>query len=144
MKQKKYLKNIKLNQCNPKNKKLVLVNDECYNIFENNYTHGGYICGDNGRWSKKCVPSYCDPGYIFNYTSNKCESKYYYIPDIIKKTKIKTNLRKSFNFLIIFIFLLFLCLTLICYKCKKNKNKIKNEKKDEEELISFDDNYFKK
>ena len=95
-------------QCNPKNKKLVLVNDECYNIFENNYTHGGYICGDNGRWSKKCVPSYCDPGYRFNYTSNKCESQYYYIPDITKNTKIQTNERKSFNFLIIFIFLLFL------------------------------------
>ena len=114
MKQKKIFEKYKT-QCNPKNKKLVLVNDECYNIFENNYTHGGYICGDNGKWSKKCVPSYCDPGYIFNYTSNKCESKYYYIPElnITKNTKIKTNSRKSFNFLIIFIFLLFLCLTLI-------------------------------
>jgi hypothetical protein len=60
------------NQCNPKNKKLVLVSGECDNKFENGYTHGGYECADDGKWSNKCVPSFCDPSYLFNYTSQKC------------------------------------------------------------------------
>ena len=58
--------------CNPKNKRLVLVDNECDLFFENNYTHGGYECGDDGNWSKKCVPSYCDIGYIFDHIKKKC------------------------------------------------------------------------
>jgi len=54
-------------QCNPKNKKIVLITDECYNAFKNNYTHGGYECGNDGKWINICVPSYCDYKYIFNY-----------------------------------------------------------------------------
>ena len=58
--------------CNPKNKRLVLVSSECDIFFENNYTHGGYKCGDDEKWSKKCVPSYCDIGYIFDHIKKKC------------------------------------------------------------------------
>ena len=60
------------NKCNPKNKKLILVTNECDGKFENKYTHGGYLCGDNGYWTKQCAPSYCDIGYIFDFTKNKC------------------------------------------------------------------------
>ena len=59
-------------QCNPKNKKLVKVTNKCDYTFENNYTHGGYECGDDGYWSTKCVASYCDLGYIFDYAQGKC------------------------------------------------------------------------
>ena len=59
-------------ECNSKNKKLVLVSSECDGSFKNKYTHGGYECGDNGLWSKKCVPSYCDIGYIFDHKEHKC------------------------------------------------------------------------
>ena len=59
-------------ECNPKNKKLVLVNSECDKIFKNNYTHGGYECGDDGKWSSNCIPSYCDIGYIFDHAKNEC------------------------------------------------------------------------
>ena len=52
--------------CNPKNKNLVKVTEECDNKFGNNYTHGGYECGSNGKWTNKCVASYCDMGYFFN------------------------------------------------------------------------------
>ena len=58
--------------CNPKNKKLVKVSSECDKYFDNNYTHGGYECGDDGIWSNKCVISYCDLGYIFDYNENRC------------------------------------------------------------------------
>ena len=58
--------------CNPRNKKLVLVNKECYNKFGNSYTHGGYLCGEDGKWSNRCVPSYCDEDYYFNHYLKKC------------------------------------------------------------------------
>lgn len=58
--------------CNPKNKKIVLVNQECDGKFENSYTHGGYECGDDSKWTTKCVPSYCDIGYKFLVEEKKC------------------------------------------------------------------------
>ena len=65
------IKNYKT-QCNKDNKKLLLVTEECDGQFENSYTHGGYVCGDNGLWTKTCVASYCDFGYVFDHTKNKC------------------------------------------------------------------------
>ncbi len=59
-------------ECNPNNTKLVLVSKNCDGKFGNKYTHGGYKCGENGVWSDKCVASYCDIGYIFDYVNNKC------------------------------------------------------------------------
>ena len=59
------------NKCNKKNKKLVQFSGECK--FENEFTHGGYGCGDDGKWShSNCIASYCDIGYYMNYTSRKC------------------------------------------------------------------------
>ena len=63
-------------ECNPKNKKLVKVSSECDKYFENNYTHGGYECGDDGTWSNKCVPSYCDLEYMFDYNESRCVKDY--------------------------------------------------------------------
>ena len=60
------------NKCNPNNKKLLLIHSKCDMYFNNNYTHGGYECGDDGIWSDKCVPSYCDQGYIFDYIKKEC------------------------------------------------------------------------
>lgn len=57
-------------KCNPKNKNLVLISEKC--IFEEKYTHGGYECGENGIWSDKCVPSFCDIGYFFDRNEKKC------------------------------------------------------------------------
>ena len=57
--------------CNIGNKKLVLVSEKCDGKFENDYTHGGFEC-INGKWSEKCVPTYCDQGYIFDQYIQKC------------------------------------------------------------------------
>jgi len=57
-------------KCNPKNKNLLLLSDEC--TFSESYIHGGYECNDDGTWSKKCVPSYCDIGYTFDYKKKDC------------------------------------------------------------------------
>ena len=60
-------------QCNPENKKLLLIDSECDKSFKNNYTHGGYECGSDGKWNKKkCVASYCDLGFIFDHIKKKC------------------------------------------------------------------------
>ena len=100
-------------ECNPKNKKLVLVNSECDKIFKNNYTHGGYECGDDGKWSSNCIPSYCDIGYIFDHAKNEC------IIDACSE--------KGFNIIFIIIIislilsLIILFIFIICVCIKKNK-----------------------
>ena len=58
--------------CIKNNKKIVLVTSKCDGKFGNDYTHGGYECGDDGKWTSNCVASYCDVGYIFDYNKNKC------------------------------------------------------------------------
>ena len=57
--------------CNPKNKRLLLISSECDEKFSS-HVHGGYECGDDGKWSKNCVASYCDIGYIFDHEKKKC------------------------------------------------------------------------
>ena len=58
--------------CNKSNKNLVKISEECDGQFGNDYTHGGYECGNDGKWSNKCVPSCCDPGYFFKKKKKKC------------------------------------------------------------------------
>ena len=64
-------------ECNPDNKKLLLIDENCDKSFKNNYTHGGYQCGSDGKWNKtKCVASYCDLGFIFDQMKKKCVVDY--------------------------------------------------------------------
>lgn len=58
-------------QCNPNNKKLLLITSECDGKFKE-HVHGGYECDENGFWTKNCVPSYCDIGYIFDFEKKEC------------------------------------------------------------------------
>ena len=119
-------------QCNPKNKNLLLIDDKCY--FLGPHLHGGFPCGDNGLWNKnKCVPSYCDVGYIYNKTENKCVKDYCFKKDEFnayyyehyKKVEIK-NMSKITNIFII-IFVLFQIILIILMFTKRFK-KIKNRK----------------
>jgi hypothetical protein len=128
-------------QCNPYNKRLVFVTDECNNKFENGYTHGGYECGDDGKWSNKCVPSYCDPGNVFNYTSNKCipiqeKVDFSYM---VKKHVIRYHTRESLDFLTIFpiMLLIFIAVYFIYYSFIKKNNKKTKADENGEELISI-------
>ena len=59
-------------KCNPNNKRLIFITNECDGKFGNSYTHGGYECGNDGFWTKTCVASYCDEGYIFDHINKKC------------------------------------------------------------------------
>ena len=131
------------NQCNPKNKKLVLVNNECDNKFGNEYTHGGYECGDDGKWTNNCVPSYCDPGYVFNYKENKCVSIMEKVDfsSMVVKHVIKYHTKESLDFWTIFpIISIIFILGIIYYytMIKKNKKNVKTDE-NEEELVSIEE-----
>jgi hypothetical protein len=58
--------------CNSENKRIILLSEECDGHFLNQYTHGGFECGDEGLWSDKCVEVYCSRGYNFDRTEKKC------------------------------------------------------------------------
>ena len=59
-------------QCNKNNKNLLLLTKECDGKFGNRHMHGGFECGDDGKWSQNCVPSYCDEEFIFDVVDKKC------------------------------------------------------------------------
>ena len=105
-------------KCNPSNKKLVLISDLCNGKFENEYTHGGYKCGESGLWSNFCIPSYCDEGFVFNQKLKKC---------LKRENKI--------NIIIIYIILLILCI--IAYILIEIKNEENEEDDSGEELIDI-------
>ena len=60
-------------RCYSNIKKVLKLSEECDGKFGNKFTHGGYLCDDEGNWSQECKPNYCDGGYIFNEDTNKCE-----------------------------------------------------------------------
>ena len=106
-------------ECNPKNKRLLFITDEC--VFDDKLMHGGYECGNDGKWSKTCVPSYCDNGYIYDKKTNKC------IEDICLKieenndSKSKENSKEatatfiaSMVFFGLFVIALILYIILLC------------------------------
>ena len=51
--------------CNPKNKDILFETDEC-KFPDDPHALGGYECGKDGTWTKKCVPYYCEIGYYFD------------------------------------------------------------------------------
>jgi hypothetical protein len=105
-------------QCNKDNKKLLNITEECDGQFENSYTHGGYVCGDNGYWTKTCVASYCDFGYVFDHTKKKC------IVDACKPEDVE----KSF-YIIITVILVILVGSIIAFIiCYIIQNKRKQER----------------
>ena len=98
--------------CNPKNKKLLLISSECDGQFSS-HAHGGYECGDDGKWSKKCVASYCDIGYIFDHEKKKCIESPCALEDITLKLII----------ILIVIFVVIIGAIVISYICIKIRRK---------------------
>jgi len=128
-------------ECNPNNQKLILFKNECDESFGNKYTHGGYQCGGNGKWVEKCVASYCDIGYIFDYNKQQC------IIDVCSERENKENEHENENndqsqnkneensntfyyifypCLIIFIFIIIVIVFIIIRKNRKTNLEIEN------------------
>ena len=128
-------------QCNPNNKKLVLVTNECDNKFENEFTHGGYECGDDGKWTNNCVPSYCDPGYVFSYKTKKCVSimEKIDLSNMVVKHVIKYSEKSALDFwtIVPLIALIFILAVIIYNYAWKKTNKIVKKDDNGEELISI-------
>ena len=60
-------------ECNPDNKFLYYETSDCDSKISINNAHGGYICGDNGKWDKNtCIVAYCDEGYYLNDNRTEC------------------------------------------------------------------------
>ena len=114
-------------ECNPKNQKLLKIIEECDKEFNNNYTHGGYKCDNEGNWTTECVASYCDIGYIFDHIKKECVSDIcsFYKEDEKKDKKEKT---KAYVYVLIslgiLVFLILLVFVIIYIKKRKNRNNI--------------------
>ena len=79
-------------ECNPKNKHLVKRTSECDNQISIEHAHGGYVCGDDGKWSTTCVASYCDDGYYFDFINQICyQEKCNYTEDPSSSTTPPTS-----------------------------------------------------
>ena len=60
-------------ECNPDNKFLFYETDECDSKLKIDKAHGGYLCGNNGKWNtSNCIAAYCDQGYILNDDRTEC------------------------------------------------------------------------
>ena len=105
--------------CNPKNKKLLKITEKCDKFFNNSYTHGGYECGDDKKWTTKCVASYCDIGYIFDHEKKMCVADICSNFEKKKKTKAYIYVLISLACLIL---LLLIVIAIIYIKRCKNKN----------------------
>jgi len=59
-------------KCNPDNKNLIYVTEDCH-VDDPNALAVGYVCGDDGFWNKSsCKILTCQPKYSLDYVANKC------------------------------------------------------------------------
>lgn len=111
--------------CNSKNKRLFLKTDECNNISnKSKETHGGYICGDDGKWNKTCVPTYCDKNYILDPIKKECVFDYCTIPEGLTIIFIILGCI-LLSIIIIIVFVIYLLIR-ACFFRKRMKTKIYN------------------
>ena len=117
--------------CNPDNKNIILLSDKCK--FSDNITHGGFECGEDGKWSDKCIPSYCDMGYYYDIVQKKCivDPCYSIYEEVIKieNTKKWRKLRNLFIWIILAIVVIIIIIILFRYYWKKIKSKRNNYSK---------------
>ena len=95
-------------QCNPNNKKLLLITNKCDGKL-GEFTHGGYICGEDGFWTQKCVASYCDIGYFFDHDEKKC----------VENPCKEENVLLKFIIVILIIIIVITAIVVVFYICNK-------------------------
>ena len=125
--------------CNPKNKNILLQSDECK--FSNDpHALGGYECGDDGKWTKNCVPFYCEIGYYFDIEQKTCISDpcYSIYEEEMKKKEEEEIERKWKIFLGLWIGFLLLCVCfLIVFSISFYFNKKENKECFPNAVITF-------
>jgi len=67
-------------KCNPLNKKLLLVTDQCTSN-KPNAVRAGFACGDNGEWDRSaCKVASCKEGYVVDFENDVCVPNTCYPP----------------------------------------------------------------
>ena len=126
------------NECNKDNKLLLLEDNKCYYIEDDNHAHGGYVCGDNGKWNKsKCQAFYCDLGYYYDTYQKKC------IEDICIKSDDDNDDNNSWIFIAIIVgvsLLIILSKIINFITRKKRKSKESTEKNENDRLMESNNN----
>ena len=110
------------NICNPNNKRLLLDTKECDKIEGIEFAHGGFICGDDGKWSKECKAYYCDSGYYYDTYQNKCIKDVCLIEDNNEESKKKLPVFALVIIIIVSILVLLILSYFIFKYVKKKKN----------------------
>ena len=44
----------------------------CDAIINKTHMHGGFTCGEDGKWTTTCEGYYCDDGYYFDSYTKTC------------------------------------------------------------------------
>ena len=113
-------------QCNAKNKRLVKIDNKCDENVQQKDEHarGGYVCGNDYKWTNECVIANCEEGYVFDYDQQKC------IDDVCYLRIKQSNMLRVLIIVIVVIscvivaVLILICVILcICCCVKKRKNK---------------------
>ena len=114
-------------RCNPNNKKLVYYSDKCK--FDNEYTFGGYACDENGFWSNRCIPMFCDSEYVFDHREKKC---------VLRKRNFEFVVLYKILLVIVFVNINFILGNKIIKEFRKNKGD--DNDSNEEELVDISEN----
>ena len=125
--------------CNPNNKNIILLSEKCK--FSDNFTHGGFECGADGKWSDKCVPSFCDMGYYFDIIQKKCivDPCYSVYEEEIKRENLESYKNIAIIVCIVLTVIIFLIVIFFCIKKKSNSfNKILDKTVQYLELQEFE------
>jgi hypothetical protein len=102
-------------QCNPDNKKLLLITSECDGKF-GEHAHGGYECGDDGLWTNNCVASYCDIGYVYDFDKKIC------VENVCKPENVFLKLTIAVIFIIVGLIIILIALCM-CIKINEKRRK---------------------
>ena len=89
-------------ECNKDNKNLVYEMNTC--TFEDDpNAHGGFSCGDDKKWTNICKKSYCNFGYFYDKTTDKCQADTCLADEIIeieKETEIAITIDPKKRYII--------------------------------------------
>ena len=101
-------------KCNPSNKRLVKVTNQCDAKAKkyDTHAHGGYVCGDDGEWTSDCVIAHCDLGYHFDKSKNICiENKCVEIPQ--ETSEQNENDEKDNEKIYMSLMIVFICISIV-------------------------------
>jgi len=100
--------------CNPSNKKLLFITDQC-KTDKPNAVSSGYACGSDGKWDKStCKVATCKEGYIVDFEKDECVINPCYPQDSSSSSTSKASGSFIVHPSASILFMMFLTLLYIC------------------------------